>query len=153
MLAKKCGILRTEENGEDEAFDSVFDVVIEATGVPQAVNTALKMVKPLGRVVLLGSTRGNTDGVNFYRDVHRKGIAVIGAHEMHRAQDERDQFGHFRSHQRDEETIIDLLAQRRIVLEPLISENAAPECAQTIYDRLLSKKEPLMLAAFCWCRE
>lgn len=110
-------------------------------------------MKPLGRVVLLGSTRGNTDGVNFYRDVHRKGIAVIGAHEMHRAQDERDQFGHFRSHQRDEETIIDLLAQRRIVLEPLISENAAPECAQTIYDRLLSKKEPLMLAAFCWCRE
>lgn len=153
VLAKKCGILRTEENGEDEAFDSVFDVVIEATGVPQAVNTALKMVKPLGRVVLLGSTRGNTDGVNFYRDVHRKGIAVIGAHEMHRAQDERDQFGHFRSHQRDEETIIDLLAQRRIVLEPLISENAAPECAQTIYDRLLSKKEPLVLAAFCWCRE
>ena len=36
VLAKKCGILRTEENGEDEAFDSVFDVVIEATGVPLA---------------------------------------------------------------------------------------------------------------------
>ncbi|WP_343084417.1 zinc-dependent alcohol dehydrogenase [Blautia producta] len=153
VLAERCGITGTEENGEKEEFDSAFDVVIEATGVPQAVNTAFKMAKPLGRVVLLGSTRGNTDGVNFYRDVHRKGITVVGAHEMHRAQNERDQFGHFRSHKRDEETIVELLAQRRIVLDPLISENAEPENAQNIYDRLLSKKEPLMLAAFCWGEE
>lgn len=149
-LAEECGILNTEENGEKEEFDSAFDVVIEATGVPQAIHTAFKMVKPLGKVVLLGSTRGNTDGVNFYRDVHRKGISVVGAHEMHRAQHESDQFGHFRSHKRDEETVVELLAQRRITLEPLISEITSPENAQAIYDRLLCKKDPLMLAAFDW---
>ena len=33
-----------------------------------------------GRVVLLASTRGETERVNFYRDVHGKGLTVLGAH-------------------------------------------------------------------------
>lgn len=150
-LGEKCGILKTEQGGED--YQNEFDVVIEATGVPQAVNTALKMVKPLGKVVLLGSTRGNTDGVNFYRDVHKKGIQIIGAHEMYRAKEEKDAFGHFRTHKKDEETIIGLLAQNRIKLKELISVYARPEEAQDIYNRLLEKKDPLMLAAFKWGKE
>lgn len=152
-LAEECKILPTAENGDEEKYQSTFDVVIEATGVPQAINTALKMVKPLGKVVLLGSTRGCTDGVNFYRDVHRKGIVVIGAHEMHRSQDEQDAFGHFRSHKKDEETVIHLLAQGRVHMEPLVSEVTEPERTQEIYQRLLEKKEQLMLAAFRWCSE
>lgn len=150
-LGKRCGILKTEPDGEQ--YQNTFDVVIEATGVPQAVNTALKMVKPLGKVVLLGSTRGNTEGVNFYRDVHRKGIQIIGAHEMHRAKEEEDSFGHFRTHKKDEETIISLLAQNRIKLKELISTCVSPKEAQDIYNRLLEKKDPLMLAAFEWRRE
>jgi hypothetical protein len=35
-------------------------------------------------------------------------------------------------------------------LGPLLSEIVQPEGAQTIYDRLFEKKEPLMLAAFRW---
>lgn len=61
-------------------------VVIEATGHPEAVVTAMQIVAPGGRVVLLGSTRGETEQVNFYRDVHRKGITVIGAHNIARPQ-------------------------------------------------------------------
>lgn len=147
-LGKKCGILKVEKDGEK--YQNKFDVVIEATGVPQAVNTALKMVKPLGKVVLLGSTRGNTDHVNFYRDVHKKGIHIIGAHEMYRAKDEEDVFGHFRTHKKDEETIISLLAQKRIKSKALISETVRPEEAQNIYNRLLKKEEHLMLVAFKW---
>lgn len=150
-LGKKCGILKVERDGEK--YQNDFDVIIEATGAPQAVNTALKMVKPLGRVVLLGSTRGNTDNVNFYRDVHRKGIHLIGAHEMHRARDEEDVFGHFRTHKKDEITIMNLLAQNRLNLKELISEIIKPEEAQNIYNRLLDKKEALMLAAFKWGTE
>ncbi|MCZ6679052.1 MAG: zinc-binding alcohol dehydrogenase, partial [Candidatus Poribacteria bacterium] len=48
-------------------------VVIEATGHPAAVNTAFTLAGWHGRVVLLASTRGETTGVNFYRDVHKKG--------------------------------------------------------------------------------
>lgn len=59
-------------------------VVIEATGHPDAIVTAMELAAPGGRVVLLGSTRGETEQVNFYREVHRKGIAVIGAHNIAR---------------------------------------------------------------------
>lgn len=151
-LAGECGIWQTAENGEREIFEDAFDIVIEATGAPQAVNTALKMAKPLGKVVLLGSSRGITNGVNFYRDVHRKGVSIIGAHEMHRAQDEKDRFGHFRSNAEDERIVLNFLSGKRIRLAPLISEVVPPESAQIIYDRLSGKKEPLMLAAFDWSK-
>ncbi|MDD4850624.1 MAG: zinc-binding alcohol dehydrogenase [Gemmiger sp.] len=151
-LAAECGIAQLAENGDAEEYENKFDVVLEATGVPAAINTALHMVKPLGKVILLGSTRGLTDGVNFYRDVHRKGITIVGAHEMHRAQDSRDRFSHFRSNQQDEETIIRLLAANRITLKPLISTTVSPRDAQSIYDRLLAKKEQLLLATFDWSK-
>ena len=149
-LAEDCGVLHTESDGDAPGFENAFDVVFEATGVPPVVNTALRMVKPLGRVILLGSTRGLTDGVNFYRDVHRKGVSIIGAHEMHRSQSLQDRFGHFRSGREDEETVIRLLKEHRISLRPLISETVKPQDAQSIYDRLLAKQGALLLAAFEW---
>ncbi len=149
-LAKECGLTHVEANCDGEEYESKFDVVFEATGVPSVINTALRMVKPLGRVILLGSTRGLTDGVNFYRDVHRKGVTVVGAHEVHRAKDVEDRFGHFRSNKEDEAVILNLLQEKRISLEPLISELVNPENAQSIYDRLLDRKEKLLLATFDW---
>ena len=64
------------------------DVVIEATGAPALVVTAFQLAAEKGRVVLLGSARGDTERVNFYRDVHRKGLHVIGAHEITRPRHE-----------------------------------------------------------------
>jgi 2-desacetyl-2-hydroxyethyl bacteriochlorophyllide A dehydrogenase len=55
-------------------------VVIEATGLPQVIPQAFQLCARNGRVILLGSTRGLTDGVNFYTDVHKKGLEVHGVH-------------------------------------------------------------------------
>ena len=57
------------------------DVVIEATGNPNAIPMALEMARRLGRVVILGSPRG-VSTVNFYTLVHRKGLIIIGAHTI-----------------------------------------------------------------------
>jgi L-iditol 2-dehydrogenase len=57
------------------------DVVIEATGNPAVIPLAFKACRASGRVVLLGSTRGFTENVDFYDDVHRKNLTIIGAHE------------------------------------------------------------------------
>jgi NADPH:quinone reductase and related Zn-dependent oxidoreductases len=54
-------------------------VVIESTGFPQPVNDSLQIAARYGRVIILASTRGNTE-VNFYRDVHKTGITIIGSH-------------------------------------------------------------------------
>ncbi|MBO3803577.1 MAG: zinc-binding alcohol dehydrogenase, partial [Candidatus Brockarchaeota archaeon] len=63
------------------------DVVIEATGNPEAIPVAFKLASANGRVVLLGSPRGECT-VNFYPEIHRKAIKVIGAHNSMRP--ERD---------------------------------------------------------------
>jgi len=59
-------------------------VVIEATGRPDVVNLAFKLCGRNGRVVLLGSTRGTTPNVDFYTDVHRKGLTIVGAQVLTR---------------------------------------------------------------------
>ena len=55
-------------------------VVIEVTGDPEAIPVAFQIAALRGRVVLLGSARGETEHVNFYRDVHKKGLPIVGAH-------------------------------------------------------------------------
>ncbi|HZJ88778.1 MAG TPA: zinc-binding alcohol dehydrogenase [Sphaerochaeta sp.] len=149
-LAAECGVVHLESDSSDEKFHNKFDVVFEATGVPAVINTALEMVKPLGTVILLGSTRGLTDAVNFYKNVHRKGVTVVGAHEMHRAKSEGDGVCHFRSHKYDEATIIKLLQAKRICIKPLINAVVKPNKAQDIYEKLLSREDHLILASFDW---
>ena len=63
-------------------------VVIEATGHPDAISTALDVAGRDARVVLLASTRGETPKVNFYRDVHKKGLILYGAHNSIRPRQE-----------------------------------------------------------------
>ncbi len=86
-LAKKCGlniVNPLDPNFKDEVAritnNQGFDTVVEATGVPRVLNDALDIVNLRGEVLLLGSTRGLVS-INPYRDIHRKFINVIGAHE------------------------------------------------------------------------
>ncbi len=95
------------------------DVVIEATGAPQLVSTAFQLAAEKGRVVLLGSTRGDADGVNFYRDVHRKGLLVIGGHEITRPRHE-DSPGYW-TQLREQKLCLELLACGRVTVSPLIT--------------------------------
>ncbi len=95
------------------------DVVIEATGAPKAVLTAFQLAAARGRVALLGSARGLTDGVNFYRDVHKKGLLVIGGHES--AQPQQDSSPGYWTPQREYALALDLLARGRVQTAPLIT--------------------------------
>ena len=95
------------------------DVVIEATGAPAAVATAFDLAAAGGRVVLLGSARGNTQDVNFYRDVHRKGLQVIGAHESN--QPRRDSSPGYWTPQREYALGLELMARGRVQTAPLIT--------------------------------
>jgi L-iditol 2-dehydrogenase len=98
-------------------------VVIEVTGAGAAILSAFQVAGMRGRVILLGSARGDTDQVNFYRDVHRKGLSVIGAHEITRPQ--HDTLPGWWT-QRDEQRIaLKLLATGRMTVKPLISHRFA----------------------------
>jgi 2-desacetyl-2-hydroxyethyl bacteriochlorophyllide A dehydrogenase len=95
------------------------DVVIELTGAPAAVATAFQLAALRGRVVLVGSARGVTDEVNFYRDVHKKGLLIIGGHESTRPRQENSP-GYW-TPLREYAVCLDLMARDRIQIAPLIT--------------------------------
>jgi threonine dehydrogenase-like Zn-dependent dehydrogenase len=111
-------------------------VVIEATGHPDAIHTALACVKPFGRVVLLGSTRGETDHVNFYRDVHKKGLHLIGAHDY--ARPLHDSSPGFWTLYDDQRVTLELLARGRLNVKPYITNRFAWKDAPGAYEILRS---------------
>jgi 2-desacetyl-2-hydroxyethyl bacteriochlorophyllide A dehydrogenase len=94
-------------------------VVIEVTGAAVAILSAFQMAGVRGRVILLGSARGDTEHVNFYRDVHRKGLSVIGAHEITRPQ--HDSLPGWWTQRDEHQTALRLLAMGRMTVAPLIS--------------------------------
>jgi 2-desacetyl-2-hydroxyethyl bacteriochlorophyllide A dehydrogenase len=77
--SRACGADLALTPQQTQELAELPQVVIEATGAPDPINSAFQLARPGGRVVLLASTRGETQ-VNFYRDVHRKGLSVLGAH-------------------------------------------------------------------------
>lgn len=123
-------------------------VVIEATGHPAAVLTALAVARPLGRVVLLGSTRGETDHVNFYRDIHKKGLTVLGAHNIVRPQHESSPA--FWSEADDQRVTLDLLAHGRLTVAPYITHHFNWADAADAYELLRSWRRDALGLILDW---
>ena len=122
-----------EEFGLDYAFANVDElaksglfkpgggppVTIEATGLPEVIPQAFQLSGRNGRVILLGSTRGETRNVNFYTDVHKKGITVIGVQAGTRPLHESVP-GHW-TLEDDQRLILKLIANGRVRNQPMIT--------------------------------
>jgi L-iditol 2-dehydrogenase len=144
--------------GADQVIDARQDdwvreagspkVVIESTGVPEGVGLAFQAAGRFGRVSLLASTRGDST-VNFYRDVHRKGLTVIGAHAAHAIASSESHPG-FWTWKDDAECFIRLLAAGRIRLEPLLSAIVDWREAVGLYRRILSADPELIGTVLRW---
>jgi len=124
------------------------EVVIEATGVPEVINTAFQLCVKMGRVVLLGSTRGETDGVNFYAAVHKRGLTIYGAHCS--SVPRHDKQPHLWPQADDETVCLDLLARRRIDVGDLITDRYDVDRAPEAYGRLTAYDENLMGIILDW---
>jgi L-iditol 2-dehydrogenase len=155
QLAKECGADALIHSSEDDWKEQLLketdgkgpSVVIESTGFPEAISTALEAVGRFGRVVLLGSTRG--DGtVDFYRDVHKKGVTVIGAHIHANAQLESRPG--FWTWQDDADCFMKLLQNNRIALKPLITERFRWEQITDAYERILKWNKETMGTVIQW---
>ena len=147
-LALQCGFDAVADPEAGTLPADQFGAVIEATGVPEAVLSAFQLAKRLGHVVLLASTRGNVPEVNFYRDVHKKGLTVIGAHDSIRPN--TDDYRHYISRPTDDATSLRLISSGRVQIAPLISDIVHPADAPSAYERLNKREEPVMLIGFQW---
>lgn len=149
---------RARESGCDEIVDLtsepdapdrlMADVVIEATGSPDAILTALRSARPGGRVVLAGSPRGVTPGVDFGRMIAKRGLTVVGAHVSGVAARESS-LGRWTT--RDESKLfLDLVSSGSIWVTHLIERVVAPADANRVYDELVTEQSPLMGILFDW---
>ena len=154
-ISKRCGAdyvfnprkVDLTEEVMDVTDGKGADVVIEATGNPEAIPTTLKLAGRCGRVILLGSTRGISE-VNFYSEVHKKGVIIIGAHESVRP---RYESTHGWWTQRDDSLLVLRLLSRGLLrVKELISAKMSYKEAAKAYSRLMNSKEDTLGIILEW---
>ena len=156
QLATRVGAdytLNPEAEDRDNQLDKITSgkglaVVIEATGHPAVVNTAFQLADRGGRVVLLASTRGETERVNFYRDVHAKGLTVLGAHNSVRPR--HDSTPNFWTLRDDWELSLKLIAHGRVIVAPLITHRLPGIQAGEAYQLLMEWDPNLLGVVLNW---
>ena len=126
-------------------------VVIEATGHPDAISTALAVAGWGARIVLLASTRGETPSVNFYRDVHKKGLILYGAHNSIRPRQESSP--NFWTSEDDSRLMLSLIAQRRFIVAPMISHRVPGHDAPKAYQLLMKWNPGLLGVVLQWNKD
>ena len=151
-LAGRCGIrscvLSTGTSLEPslKELGAQPDAIIEATGIPSLVPAALAAVRNRGDVVLLGSPRGPAE-IDLYKHVHRKGIALIGAHEA--MLPDRAPTG-TPSRQALLEQAVSWLRQGKICVDGLATHVVRPENSAATYERISTDKSNVLGVIVDW---
>ncbi|MFQ6095293.1 MAG: zinc-binding alcohol dehydrogenase [Candidatus Bathyarchaeia archaeon] len=123
------------------------NVVIEATGNRKVIPTAFKLVGKYGRVIILGSPRGMSE-VNFYSEIHKKGICVIGAHESTRPRYES--YHRWWTQRDDSSLVLKLINKGRLRVKDLITLKMNFQEAQDAYKELIKHKERVVGIILDW---
>ena len=150
QAALACGadaVLNTATEGWMQKAGSP-PVVIESTGSTDVVGLAFQAAAPFGRVALLASTRGEST-VNFYRDVHRKGITIVGAHASLTVPAAESRPG-FWAWKDDAACFLELVKTGRLVLGPLISTKTPWLQSVELYGRILEGDRELIGSVLLW---
>ena len=158
-LAKSNGAdhtLNPEDNDFTRQLNDVTmgkgpSIVIEATGHPDAISTAMKVAGSGARVVLLASTRGETPKVNFYRDVHKKGLMLYGAHNSIRPRQESSP--NFWTSDDDCRLMLSLISHKRFDVVPLISHKVPGPEAPKAYQLLMEWHPGLLGVVLQWNKD
>ena len=124
------------------------NATVEVTGVSAAMKQALDCASWMGRIALLGCTRISDCGVDFYQQVHRPGVKLIGAHNFVRPKVES--YPHHWTHQDDCKAILDMIGAGRIQISPIVSRVVSPENCTEIYNQLCDDPEFPMGTVFDW---
>ena len=102
----------------------------------------------MGRISLLGCTRVSDCSVDYYKQVHRPGIKLIGAHNFVRPKIES--YPHHWTHQDDCKAILDMISMGRLQVAPIVSRVVSPKDAPQIYDELCDNSKFPIGTVFDW---
>ena len=121
---------------------------VEVTGVSVAMKQALECASSLGRIALLGCTRVSDCAIDYYTQVHKPGVKLIGAHNFVRPKVES--YPHHWTHHDDCRAILDLIAAGRMDVKSMVSRVVRPEEAPEIYTQLCDDKNFPLGTVFRW---
>ncbi len=126
------------------------EIVVDATGVPDAIPTAMSLACDAGQVVVVGSPRGKAKDVNFYDDLHRRYIEVSGAHGNMLFEPAHHRLAGAWTIDKAQHWLLASLAGSRLSLAGLITHRIAPEQLGEAYEGLLKKKEEYLSVVMRW---
>jgi 2-desacetyl-2-hydroxyethyl bacteriochlorophyllide A dehydrogenase len=126
------------------------EIVADATGVPDAIPTAMALACDGGQVVVVGSPRGKAKEVNFYDDLHRRYIEVTGAHGNMLFEPAHTRLAGAWDIDKAQNWLLATLTSGRLSLDGLITHRIKPEELGTTYEGLLKKKEEYLGVVMRW---
>ncbi len=126
------------------------EVVIDATGVPAAIPTAMSLAVDAGQVVVVGSPRGKAAEVNFYDDLHRRYIEVTGAHGNMLFEPAHTRLSGAWDINKAQNWLLRALASGRLSLAGLVTHTITPEQLGDAYEGLLKDKENWLGVVVKW---
>lgn len=125
-----------------------YVTAIEVTGVGEALNQTLRLMKKFGRIALLGCTRDSNFTVDYYARVHTPGVELIGAHTL--ARPTKESFPHYFTNEDDIKSIMGMCLGKRINLKDMVNETHSPEECEEVYTRLITEKNFPTVVQFNW---
>jgi 2-desacetyl-2-hydroxyethyl bacteriochlorophyllide A dehydrogenase len=126
------------------------EIVADATGVPDAIPTAMSLACDGGQVVVVGSPRGQAKDVNFYDDLHRRYIEVTGAHGNMLFEPAHTRLAGAWDINKAQHWLLHALAKGQLNLNGLITHRIAPQELGTAYEGLLKKKDEYLSVVLRW---
>ncbi|MCX6015849.1 MAG: zinc-binding dehydrogenase [Chloroflexales bacterium] len=124
------------------------DVVVDATGVPAALQDALKLVCDGGQVVLVGSPRGIIQNFDSYWDLHGRSVTITGAHGSAIGTTVRDHFPFTRD--RALPLLAHFAASGKLSLKNMITHHVHAENAPEMYEGLRVKRDEFLAVTMHW---
>jgi 2-desacetyl-2-hydroxyethyl bacteriochlorophyllide A dehydrogenase len=154
-IAKSHGATHTINPSRDDLTATIesavgergLNVAIEATGNPAVINDALQAVTRFGRVILLGSPRGTLE-INPYRDIHSKGVTIIGAHANTMAPVANPYYPWTLPEHRT--LSLELIRQGRLRTEGLVSHHFPADEVLPVWDALMTRQQDFMGVIIDW---
>lgn len=124
------------------------DIVVDATGVPAALQDALHLVADGGQVVLVGSPRGTIQTFDSYWDLHGRSVTVTGAHGSAIGVQPRGNFPFTR--ERAWPLLIHFLESGKLHLRDLITHAVEGHELDSMYDGLLHRRNEFLGVTLRW---
>lgn len=127
------------------------DIVVDATGRADALPGAMALAREAGTVVVLGSPRGTAPDVDFYTDLHRRSLRVVGAHDSGIGIEARPSFPF--TNDRVVPALVEWVRSKRVPVDDLITHHVGADALPAMYQGLLERPEEFLGVVLDWKSE